>query len=56
MEDRERLARIEVKLDQIRESLPDHETRIRSLEKWRWWLAGAGGAVGSAIAWLASKL
>lgn len=38
----ERLARIEVKLDQVLNTDTDHETRIRALE--RVWLKAAGAA------------
>lgn len=36
VEDRERLVRIEMKLDQALASNADHETRIRSAERERW--------------------
>jgi hypothetical protein len=42
-EDRERLVRIEVKLDAVIKRGDDHETRIRSVEKRSWWTAGAAG-------------
>lgn len=35
------LGRMEGKLDGILKALPDHERRIRVLEKWRWLLIGA---------------
>jgi hypothetical protein len=61
----ERLVRIETKLDIARQAEDsrvklederhgDHESRIRSLEKYRWLMAGAaaagGGVVGQLIA------
>lgn len=36
------LARVETKVDDLREDKRDHETRIRSLERWRWVLVGGG--------------
>lgn len=35
-------ARIEAKLDTALVQLDDHEQRIRSTEKWRWGIPGAG--------------
>lgn len=32
----DRLARIEVKLDEIRHDRADHESRIRTLERWKY--------------------
>lgn len=32
----DRLARIEVKLDEIRRDRADHESRIRTLERWKY--------------------
>ncbi len=40
-DDRERLVRIETKLDTALTSIADHETRIRSNEKRQWIIAGA---------------
>lgn len=37
-DDSDRLARIEVKLDAALARLGDHETRLRSQERWRWGL------------------
>lgn len=34
----DRLARIEVKLDEIRRDRADHESRIRTLERWKYTL------------------
>lgn len=48
----ERLATIETKLDMLIVRRDDHESRLRSLEKWRWLWAGAAGALGGT----ASKL
>lgn len=49
----EQLAVINTKLDLLIEQRTDHETRLRSLEKFRWTLAGvalASGGVSTAIA------
>lgn len=51
------IARIEVKLDQALTDLErmgnDHETRIRSIEKWRYMMpAGIGVASNLAVEWL----
>lgn len=34
------LARLETKVDDLRSQKKDHETRIRSLEGWRWLVVG----------------
>lgn len=47
-EDRERLIRVEAKLDQLIESKSDHERRIRWLERYSWLLIG-GGSIVSAV-------
>ncbi len=41
------IARVEVKLDQALSVGADHEVRLRSLERWRWTLAGAGALAGA---------
>lgn len=38
----ERTARMEEKLDTVVETVNDHEERLRSTEKWRWGIPGAG--------------
>jgi len=38
----ERTARIEEKLDSLGHMVEDHEERIRSNERWRWGIPGAG--------------
>lgn len=51
----EQLAVINTKLDLLIEQRTDHETRIRSLERFKWVLAGvalASGGVGASIAQL----
>jgi len=54
------VARIETKIDTIlgqhNDRLLDHETRLRGLEKARWWIAGAAGVLGAAGAQLAQFL
>jgi hypothetical protein len=40
-EDRDRLVRIETKVDMIIELGKDHEDRIRVVEKRSWWMGGA---------------
>jgi hypothetical protein len=37
----ERLVRIETKVDVLLQTRDDHESRIRSNEKWRWGILGA---------------
>ena len=50
-EDRERLIRIDVNVEQLVTKAADHETRLRSLERFKNWLIGifgfgaAGGGV-----------
>lgn len=39
-EDRERLVRIETKLDAHLKTAEDHETRLRSVERKQWGIAG----------------
>jgi hypothetical protein len=49
----EQLAVINTKLDVLIEQRTDHEVRLRSLEKFRWVLAGAalaGGGLSTAVA------
>jgi hypothetical protein len=41
----QRLVRIETKLDGILREGRDHETRLRSVEKWRWLIVGGGAVV-----------
>jgi flagellar motor component MotA len=36
------VGRMETKLDTVIERMDDHEVRIRSVEKWKWSLPGAG--------------
>jgi len=40
------LARIEQKVDTLILNDTDKETRLRSLERSKWWMLGAAGAVG----------
>lgn len=48
----DRLSRIETKVDAIMLSTPDHEKRLRGLERERWLYRGALGAA----AFLSAKL
>jgi hypothetical protein len=41
----ERLASIEGKVDQLLDIKKDHETRLRSLEGWKWWVSGGLAAL-----------
>lgn len=52
----DRLARIEVKLDQALASTSDHETRIRRLERAIWLAVGFASAGGGAAGAVISKL
>lgn len=52
----DRLARIEVKLDQALTQHGDHETRIRRLERALWTAAGAGVAGGGVVGAIVAKL
>jgi len=52
----ERLARIETKLDDTMGVRADHETRIRSLEVWRYLTTGGATAVGALFGFLVSHL
>lgn len=56
----ERLTRVEVKLDELIRrldpALVDYESRLRGLERARWWAAGFAGAVGALAGWLAPLL
>jgi hypothetical protein len=45
----ERVARIEVRLDQTTSQQADHETRIRRLERALWMAAGFAAALGGLI-------
>jgi hypothetical protein len=54
------LARIEVKLDNALSQTQDHETRIRSLEKWRYTLpvtvlVSVASAVSTTLNWLIQR-
>ena len=49
---RERLVRIEMKLDIINGSIKDHETRIRAGEYRLWWLAGAWAMITAGAAYI----
>lgn len=56
---RERLARIETKLDRIIDGpagLDDHEKRLRRIEKWMFILTGAAATAGSSAGVIVSKL
>ena len=50
--DRELLVHIAGKLDSVSVIVDDHEARLRSVERWRWRLAGvlAGAVVGVNVA------
>jgi hypothetical protein len=50
------LARMEVKLDTVLNSVVDHETRIRVLEKKVWTAAGSSAALTAPITFLVSYL
>lgn len=52
----DRLARIETKMDMYLTGHADHESRIRSLEKARWLLVGAGTIGGGLMGELVSRL
>lgn len=52
----ERLVRIETKLDMMVPTNADHEARIRSLEKYKWLLVGAAGALGGGVSTLLDLL
>lgn len=61
-QDRDRLARIEGKLDliglqltQVEKSNSDHEERIRTLERWRYSLPAGLGVAGALAVELISK-
>lgn len=47
------------RLDRLEQAVSGHakeiETRVRRLELWRSWTAGAGAVLGGAIAWLFAK-
>lgn len=45
----DRLTTIEVMLKGALQSRDDHETRLRSLEAWRWKTTGIGAAIGAVI-------
>lgn len=60
--DRDRLVRVETKLDILLERREDHETRLRVVEGWRMrvigWAAGAGtfsGALTGLIVWAIAR-
>jgi hypothetical protein len=48
----ERLTRIETKVDALVYDGSDIETRVRTLERWRWILAGGGGVISALLAWV----
>ena len=48
---KERLARIETKLDQTLDHMRDHESRIRSVEKAWWKQSAIFGALIASISW-----
>lgn len=54
------VARIETKIDTVlglhTDSLADHENRIRTLEKAKWRIAGAAGAIGAVTTAVVSYL
>ena len=50
------VARLETKVDTILETLPDHERRIRGLERFRNWAAGAGAIVAPAVGFIFAKV
>lgn len=52
----ERLARIEVKLDQSLTQHGDYETRIRRLERALWTATGFAAAVGGTVGAVVAKL
>lgn len=52
----DRLARMDVKLDQLLSSVGDHEVRLRALEKAKWMIVGAASAGGGAMGAIASQL
>ena len=47
------------RLDRLEVTVIGHnkeiEARVRRLELWRSWLAGAGAVIGAAVAWLFAK-
>lgn len=43
------LGRMEGKLDMICDELPRHDERIRNLEAWRWYLAGAVAVIAAGL-------
>lgn len=50
------LAVINTKLDLLIEQRTDHETRLRSLERFRWVLAGVSASLGGGFGAAASTL
>lgn len=48
--------RTETKVVAIEQQLPDHETRLRALERFRWTLMGAGIAAGGLSGWVTNLL
>jgi len=50
------VVRTETKVSAIESQLPDHETRLRALERFRWSLMGAGIASGGVSGWIANLL
>ncbi|MFF0492895.1 hypothetical protein ACFYTQ_28035 [Nocardia sp. NPDC004068] len=56
LEEAERLARLETKVEQLVAGNVDHETRIRALERFRWVIASASGAAGVIGTQVASRL
>jgi hypothetical protein len=55
-DDHDLLISINAKLDQALIRTADHETRIRSLEKWIWGAAGVAGVAGATGASVIGKL
>lgn len=47
---------IDPAMQDMRHDVADHETRIRTLEMWRWKAAGVGAAVGAVVAVLGGVL
>ena len=52
----ERLARIETKVDMILDTRVDHETRIRTLEAWKWRITGMAAGVSGLVSLITQVL